>query len=463
MTYCSIGTLDKKEASCIYTGLPVEESSGDLGMGYWPAYSEMKPHQRRYYLRWLASGKKEPIANIGYAFVYFYGLERRALLDGQDLPWIMEEAIRLLGLYGSSRSFQRYLCRFLLYLYAKNLEDPRMTSEKIADLYRCLPASPRTQDSTLFRIVLGYRALKRTPLSPEQAFNILRRLLPQRDAAEASQPGLKKLFALRYRQAYPEGLVLSSSPRKKYSVAYSVASGTLSFPRGSKSPEPAGIPDVLGKKSQFKKLREIRETCLEELLPRSSGGRDLNGNEELVVMRMRGKKEPEEPSCARGFLPSIRVDMDKVALLKEETEILARELAVLFESEELPDSDPARGKNAPRQALEPKPDFSSLPFEEEAVRELDRKYWPCAAALLGRRQWSQEEFAALARRHGVMPNALFQELNAWSADTFGDFLLLEDARLHLKDVHPTNDRGWLLNEDVLSALGAARPGKVEFL
>ena len=39
----------------------------------------MTPGQRGNYLSWLASGKQGQLDDIGYAFVYFYGLERRFL------------------------------------------------------------------------------------------------------------------------------------------------------------------------------------------------------------------------------------------------------------------------------------------------------------------------------------------------------------------------------------------------
>src|SRR5690606_16028718 len=50
-------------------------------MGYWPSYSGIEPECRLAYLQWLASGKKEPNAYIGYVFLYFYGIERRIIAD----------------------------------------------------------------------------------------------------------------------------------------------------------------------------------------------------------------------------------------------------------------------------------------------------------------------------------------------------------------------------------------------
>lgn len=83
-------------------------------MGYWPSYSEISPSARRAYLNWLAGGRQDPEADVGYAFIFFYGLERRAILDAskddiakEDWPVIAAELRRLLEIYGEkSGSFR---------------------------------------------------------------------------------------------------------------------------------------------------------------------------------------------------------------------------------------------------------------------------------------------------------------------------------------------------------------------
>jgi TerB N-terminal domain len=85
-------------------------------MGYWPSYSEISSGARRAYLNWLAGGRRDPEADIGFVFLFFYGLERRAIIDGAkdepaqaDWPVIAAELRRLLSIYGEkSHSFRRY-------------------------------------------------------------------------------------------------------------------------------------------------------------------------------------------------------------------------------------------------------------------------------------------------------------------------------------------------------------------
>ena len=78
-------------------GAPVEP------LGYYPAYSEMTPQQRGLYLRWLCDTSR-PI-DIGYVFVYFYGLERHLALGEFDAAF--DEVLYLLQHHQNS-SFDSY-------------------------------------------------------------------------------------------------------------------------------------------------------------------------------------------------------------------------------------------------------------------------------------------------------------------------------------------------------------------
>jgi hypothetical protein len=91
-------------------------ASGMLGpMGYWPSYANASPENRGAYLKWLSGGKNDPATDIGYVFLYFYGLERRVFADAEtnpavasELPLIEAEVIRLQGIYSDNHSFRSY-------------------------------------------------------------------------------------------------------------------------------------------------------------------------------------------------------------------------------------------------------------------------------------------------------------------------------------------------------------------
>jgi len=55
---------------------PVDADDPDRHLTYWPAYGSLPPSTRRAYLHWLATDRSDPNTNIGYVFLYFYGLER---------------------------------------------------------------------------------------------------------------------------------------------------------------------------------------------------------------------------------------------------------------------------------------------------------------------------------------------------------------------------------------------------
>ena len=115
MTYWAPGKHALLEASCIQKHLPVSKTITEPkgALGYWPRYENMTPGQRGNYLHWLAARKQGQLPDIGYAFVYFYGLERRVLIDGKDADQIIPEVVRLLRCYPESRSFNGYLSHFI--------------------------------------------------------------------------------------------------------------------------------------------------------------------------------------------------------------------------------------------------------------------------------------------------------------------------------------------------------------
>jgi TerB-like protein len=98
------------ENCLIDPGLPVatrDAGADSDGLSYYPAYNRLLPETRRAYLLWLASGKNDPNTSIGYVFLYFYGLERRLILDRStnEHDTLVAEIQRLNGLYGGNHSF----------------------------------------------------------------------------------------------------------------------------------------------------------------------------------------------------------------------------------------------------------------------------------------------------------------------------------------------------------------------
>ena len=95
------------------------ERSGER-IPYWPSYQQLSSRERAGYLEWLAAGRRSPDAPIAFVFLFFYGLERRILVDGQasdssreEIPSLLREIEELLTVYGSNGSFRGYASALL--------------------------------------------------------------------------------------------------------------------------------------------------------------------------------------------------------------------------------------------------------------------------------------------------------------------------------------------------------------
>ena len=254
------------EPALINPKLAVNKKSPDRDgqtMTYWPSYSEISPAARAAFLEWLASGRSDPHAYIGYVFIYFYGLERRALADAtqissarQELPVIRHEVERLLGIYSHNRSFSSYASSFM---------DLLSTSEETGRGYDAEPPAPADtwQVPLGLKIALAHLALDEKPLSPSWALAWLE-CDPEvhlRTPAKRCHEEFRELFAAKYRELHGEGLVLKPN-KTKIRARYRPASRSI----GSLVDVPVGdLPDLTALTGPMKKLRGIAEECCNEL------------------------------------------------------------------------------------------------------------------------------------------------------------------------------------------------------
>jgi uncharacterized tellurite resistance protein B-like protein len=254
------------EPSLIRPKLKVDQANPDReghNMGYWPSYSKIPPGSRAAFLEWLSTGKKAPDIYIGYVFIYFYGLERRALADAmesaaarEEIPAIVTEVKRLLSIYGNNGSFRGYASRFLYAVQA---------SQVTAPLYFQTPGfeAISLEFPLTLKIAVGQMANDGVPLSAEWALawaehdpSMPRRMPRQRCPAEFSE-----LFKIRYREKTGEGLKLK--PNKTRLVAtYHAASA--SFGRAVVIPI-GDLPDITATTGTANKIRDIASACMDEL------------------------------------------------------------------------------------------------------------------------------------------------------------------------------------------------------
>lgn len=102
----TIGENPVDDPSTIYMGMAVRmpsDSANVPSLGYYPTYSGLTPEQKWVYLNWLGDITRE--IDIGYVFIYYYGLERHLLIGEFDAAC---DEIELLRRHHSNHSFQSY-------------------------------------------------------------------------------------------------------------------------------------------------------------------------------------------------------------------------------------------------------------------------------------------------------------------------------------------------------------------
>jgi uncharacterized tellurite resistance protein B-like protein len=255
----------KPDPALIDPGLPVDPRSPDYAgaqMDYWPSYSAISPGCRAAYLHWLLDGRRAPGAYIGYVFLYFYGLERRLLVDAQwspaarsERPALIAEVQRLLQIYGANSSFSGY---------AENLL--RLLSLADGDR-RYLSAPPGQQEGWglpfQLRLGLGQLAADGRPLPAAWALAWLR-LHPAawlRTPATRCPDEFNEMFTRRYREHFGAGMMLEPGGVRLQGAYRPASSGINS----RDLPADQRVPDVGDAEAPLGMLRDLANGVCTEL------------------------------------------------------------------------------------------------------------------------------------------------------------------------------------------------------
>ena len=238
------------------------DDTGD-GMNYWPSYGHIPAESRAAYLEWLADGRRDAKAYIGYVFLFFYGLERRILFDLQHLPERRSEAAvliaeveRLRSIYGGNRSFDRYsssLTQIARARWSAGRAWERTPTESAAN----------GELSAEVRLALGQIVAAGDPIPAEWALAWVMghpdtRL---RTPARRCPDEFKQLFVRRYQQHFGSGMVLKPNKRRlkiSYAPASASFGGQVAIPFDD-------VPDVGALTKPVRELRDIAETAMSEL------------------------------------------------------------------------------------------------------------------------------------------------------------------------------------------------------
>ncbi|HEX4547950.1 TerB N-terminal domain-containing protein [Pseudomonas sp.] len=266
----ALGRYDAQEPSLLNPKLRIAKSYVDIEerlMSYWPSFHSISPEARRGYLQWLEGGRRDPLADTGYVFLFFYGLERRALVDAvsdpqvkAEIPLIVKEVQRLLSIYGESRSFRGYAEGFLDYLSNQTL-DPSLYLGPPPDAVAYSYEMPLP-----LRIGLGQHAANKRPLDATWAlaWALADPNISKRTPVTRCKNVFAALFKLKYASTHPAGLILAQN-KTKLKASYRPASAVLMAP----SLNVGDLPDVMATSGTRKSLQSLVELCTSELEPYS--------------------------------------------------------------------------------------------------------------------------------------------------------------------------------------------------
>ena len=249
------------EPALIGSSLPISVPPPDHSgpsLPYWPRYSEISSQARGTYLQWLADGRKDPRIDAGYVFLFFYGLERRVIVDivkdvtlKPELIDILVETRRLLTLYGEqSHSVRNYLSKFISMLELMGAQE-KSYAEPLPTL------SAQNEVPYYLRLALGQAAVDGVPVPAALALawaecdpTISRRLPTTR-----CQDAFRRLFLLKYRDVHGEGLKLSIN-KTKLKLVYVPASPAFSAAKEI-ALQFGDVPDVTLVTAPIRKLQAL--------------------------------------------------------------------------------------------------------------------------------------------------------------------------------------------------------------
>lgn len=264
LIYFVTGTLKQPyDASLIETGLPVAKSGrGAYELPYWPNYRQCSPQQRRIYLNWLTSGRRDPSVELGYVFIYFYGLERRIVLDHKDSQAIISELLQLLPIYKYSRSFRSY-CSSLLWMATLCAAESGQLSDNM--LEQIINATEYWNEENISALLSIYQK-QNLPVPPNVTLIITEHdsRSPRSVVFKRHPDKFRELFFARYTETFKDGFRLKTAKRD-FNFDYCSASESLAGINGRFSPNRTMLPNTLGIPSQFKPLIHIWSEVIADL------------------------------------------------------------------------------------------------------------------------------------------------------------------------------------------------------
>lgn len=309
------GSSTDPENCLIDPRLTVATHRDPLGqsMGYWPSYSSISSAARKSYLDWLAGSRGDPDAYIGYVFLYFYGLERRLMLEESppDADGVVAEVRRLLQVYGGNGSFKRYAGELLSAYQLKSAQLPEKLDLEVEENSYDIPI--------MLKVALGMRVRSGEAIEPDLllAYVLADPETRVRTPARRAQTLLRELFAEAVEKRYPNGVRVPVAGVRKLKVNYRACSGTFDL---ELRPFGGDLPDITNRSEPIGGARRIFDDCTDRLddysrmLGRSEGLRPTLAAVAQLPLGLRVKYAEELPGQPLSRLKELVSDGTLVSL-----------------------------------------------------------------------------------------------------------------------------------------------------
>jgi tellurite resistance protein len=274
-------------------------------MGYWPSYDEITPEARAAHLQWLGTGRSHPSACIGYVFLFFYGIERRVLVDiandpalSWELPPLRAEVQRLLSIYGGNDSFHRYATRFLGVLDVLTAAESSVLPPLIRE--------DRWQPPPSLLVQLGTFASDGRPIPADWAlaWAWYHPDVSLRTTATRCTDEFVALFKSRYAATYNSGLLVRPAQAtvglEYYAASQGIPSATLT----------TNIPNVFDDLNARRQLASLAHSAMDDLEPYSRYlGRNPDGRGTVAAAALLPRELLGQPTGEVARLRSWAADL----------------------------------------------------------------------------------------------------------------------------------------------------------
>ena len=379
---------DVKDACLIDPNLPVEiPESPEIYDDPEPDYARMSPRQRGTWLKWLASGRRDAIG-LSYLMLYFYGLERRLLIDGPAERFdnaarqsVVAEVLRLMRDFGHIASFG---------IVAQNLASLDWVLHNNPHFIERVPdfvGSNSIHSIGIFSWNLARHAIQHKPVQAAMMLEWYRNHPKFGLSADLRQhyDQLLQLFEPAFAQQFGCGYELrpGASPLILNYHAANPQNGDLwfAFP---------AIPDVFDNTDALDDIKNTVAECAQKLNAQNA-----------AVHAAEAAQNPDAPDARDSVPVSVPDSLDAQTDPPETAEATIQPGFSDESASSLPDS----GANG--SAVSPRRESLSFDGSQDMLSFLRE--------VAERPQWPRLEFFACALRYHLMADWCMRDINEWAA------------------------------------------------